>query len=917
MAISPVLLNWNSGTYLGNQVLSDFPAAGDLLVILIAWENPEGSTAVVPTLDAPSVSGWTVRRVDIPHQSGIGAGGIVWAWRTATGDNTNADRRFDAFFSAAAPSAAIYVFQAFRADSATITVVTDATAGAFTAGDLSATVTGSGNAATLLVAGTGDTGLFTLPSDWEPGFDTTADGATNILYTPGGAANRALAAALWTKSVGSGSQTLTVPPYGEFPAGDPAPGSRPWGMGLLTLTEGGGGPPPAQTVAPGGVATGQGFGSPHGIAIAPVLPKCVAPVRVVEHACQQGSWDLKNTRVLWKLGCDELPLNPATLTVKTPTHWSAPTTLAGDVILSQTRELDETLMDGSTRPGTIRDLPHVIEMSFPRLPPAFYHWMRRLRSFATSFKLEITLFDALDPEPLATSDYHNYYSAVGAWKADQYTVYRNGVALPAGSYQVDPVWGIVRFFTAQSPTDAITATYTWNPTCQLQGELGASFPLQARQRGFRESEVKIVCQELRPPTQVTGAVPLLPGGIASAQALGTPVTYLPSFVDTFSRANGGIGNLETGQTWVQTGWEVQGGQGVQVSGTLPCLIDTGTADGYVEVTISGSNDPYPATSPAAGFSLSTRLIMRFVTASSFVELSQSDSVPGFLALKYFNGSVNAYICTLAYRGLVTGDRLGVKWAGRSYEIYRNGVRIASGTDSTSPNPVVASTQWGFANPAVDDFKFYRPAEIPLSLVPAPTFDPAFADHFNRQDSYLGWLDTGPAWQIDGSYANTHLIANNKAHLDNPGVGAVVKTGAANGVLVATLKRDPAGSTDATGQLEWRFLGKASRYYVAHDNTFGTGAKIIKQIGDGSLGGDFVTIAAQPGPSYIYLQDNDLVWVELDGNNITLYRNRAVFLTGTDSYNNTVDTHGFLPGFLDDWQFFPNETVSQLLARGAI
>jgi hypothetical protein len=219
--IAPVSASWQSDGFHYNTSWDSWQlAAGDLVLVCVTWANGEGNAAAAPTWTPPPTGGWTFLTHSDPAQGGIGAGGILFAWTIYVSGGLD--------FSpvpSAEPDNKCNVGLPFRSTGAVINVVASEIVGDFSAGNLVGSNLGAGD---TLLLGAADTGLWHIPSDWEPGFQSVS---SRVLYVTGGGANRTIATALYQRTAGA----PTIVPYAEYPAGTTPPGPRQWGLGQLLL----------------------------------------------------------------------------------------------------------------------------------------------------------------------------------------------------------------------------------------------------------------------------------------------------------------------------------------------------------------------------------------------------------------------------------------------------------------------------------------------------------------------------------------------------------------------------------------------------------------------------------------------------------------------------------------------------------
>jgi hypothetical protein len=167
--------------------------------------------------------------------------------------------------------------------------------------------------------------------------------------------------------------------------------------------------------------------------------------------------------------------------------------------------------------------------------------------------------------------------------------------------------------------------------------------------------------------------------------------------------------------------------------------------------------------------------------------------------------------------------------------------------------------------------------LPLPAGDFRGYTPGFLDMFDRADSAttLGTTDDGKTWVPLNS--STWGITSNAAYCPTPGSNgfAVVETGAANGILTATMSV----ASDFAG-LCFRVFDASNMLLVQR---FGSEVRIRKL-----AGGVGSTIATTSGQSWA---NGDVLSVELNGSSVIVMKNGIVMLSQaiTDFQSNT--NHG--------------------------
>lgn len=175
------------------------------------------------------------------------------------------------------------------------------------------------------------------------------------------------------------------------------------------------------------------------------------------------------------------------------------------------------------------------------------------------------------------------------------------------------------------------------------------------------------------------------GSTANPAPSGTTVVS-----DSFNRADGAVGNAETGQAWTATGYAIAGNElGSTGTGVVYAFLDSGHADATIEATCESSTGAAIAEGVLFRYSSTTQ---HFFFRNSTGQLFQANAGAATSVATFATGSV--------YR-----DRVKIVCAGTAITIYRNGVQIGTWTDPGNS----ANTKHGFrtatnALARYDDFR---------------------------------------------------------------------------------------------------------------------------------------------------------------------------------------------------------------------
>lgn len=177
--------------------------------------------------------------------------------------------------------------------------------------------------------------------------------------------------------------------------------------------------------------------------------------------------------------------------------------------------------------------------------------------------------------------------------------------------------------------------------------------------------------------------------------------------DTFTRADGPVGNAEIGGAWTASGaaatWAVASNQltGQSTTGYAALLtVDDGQSDGAIQATFVGGNGG---------------LVFRRTSAKDYWVLTFN--VGNSIRLSYF---LSGYTLK-AQPGVVAaaGDVFRIELTGPAIVVYRNGKQIISITDSTR----VAATSHGLLATGSGVAKFDNFSHYSLTSTPTPTPTP--------------------------------------------------------------------------------------------------------------------------------------------------------------------------------------------------
>jgi hypothetical protein len=213
-----------------------------------------------------------------------------------------------------------------------------------------------------------------------------------------------------------------------------------------------------------------------------------------------GAWHVRGPQTVWRLDGIELGVNAKSVSILDGPHWSAPIPLSGQRLVTVSREYAEAYYPPESESYQVRrpvicESAAEITLTFPRLPLGLLHMVKRLQAFAEPFVLEIDLFSAWDPMPLATFDRQFYYGPVGGWKEGSALVYENGVLVSTG-FVIDHELGYVWFNTTRPVEVEVTASFTWSPLVALTTPITET-PVPVPDRKDLEIEIGIKLQELR------------------------------------------------------------------------------------------------------------------------------------------------------------------------------------------------------------------------------------------------------------------------------------------------------------------------------------------------------------------------------------------------------------------------------------
>lgn len=207
---------------------------------------------------------------------------------------------------------------------------------------------------------------------------------------------------------------------------------------------------------------------------------------------------------------------------------------------------------------------------------------------------------------------------------------------------------------------------------------------------------------------------------------------MTNVLDRFNRADGAVGNADSGQLWVpqavDQGWIISGNALKRTGGPAFVhainVVETGNSDGWVEATLVG-------TSGAGAFYIG--LVGRVVNDNNHL-LLQGLIGSGVYLYSKVGGGYNlwaSYAFPLAF-----GDRIGLRVKGMIVAAYRNGVLLGSVDMVVAPSHAHSgATKWGVYNytagtAGLEDFNFKQPVKA-------------------RNAANTGW-DTGYVKRWDGA-----------------------------------------------------------------------------------------------------------------------------------------------------------------------
>jgi hypothetical protein len=186
---------------------------------------------------------------------------------------------------------------------------------------------------------------------------------------------------------------------------------------------------------------------------------------------------------------------------------------------------------------------------------------------------------------------------------------------------------------------------------------------------------------------------------------------MPSYsFDSFNRANGPVGNAESGGPWTASGaastWAVALKQltGRSNSGYEGLLtVNDGQPDGAVQATFLGGT--------------SAGVIFRYTSTTDYWVLTFGAN--NYIRLSYANNGYNLKADPGAVASV--GDVFRIELAGPAIVVYRNNKQTISITDTTS----MSATSFGFltagsGSSTFADFSHFAMANTPPSPPPAPT-----------------------------------------------------------------------------------------------------------------------------------------------------------------------------------------------------
>lgn len=161
--------------------------------------------------------------------------------------------------------------------------------------------------------------------------------------------------------------------------------------------------------------------------------------------------------------------------------------------------------------------------------------------------------------------------------------------------------------------------------------------------------------------------------------------------DSFNRADGNVGNADSGQTWQQSGGTVLVSSNQGMSTIAQAYIDSGISDATIQMTISNRD-------VTDG---SSRIIARFVDTNNYLYWGESTGPHHYELVRKQAGLFNTITTTAITPA--NGDVVKLVLNGSSLQGYVNGVLQATGTETFQQT----ETRHGFGSAAatstVDDF----------------------------------------------------------------------------------------------------------------------------------------------------------------------------------------------------------------------
>lgn len=141
-----------------------------------------------------------------------------------------------------------------------------------------------------------------------------------------------------------------------------------------------------------------------------------------------------------------------------------------------------------------------------------------------------------------------------------------------------------------------------------------------------------------------------------------PVASGPLVSDSFDRADNAssMGNADTGQTWVPNDgtWEIKSNKAYLGAGQRSTVVDCGVADVLVSVVVDNFYGG---------------VCLRSTDANNHY-LTQGDHL--------WKKSGGGYTSICSFTAYGAGDTVAVSAVGSNFEVFVNGVSVATGTDST-------------------------------------------------------------------------------------------------------------------------------------------------------------------------------------------------------------------------------------------